>query len=38
MNTDYILTEEETAKVEREVEKERKYLQAVRKALEGIGK
>lgn len=31
MNTDYTLTEEETARVEREVEKERKYLQAVRK-------
>lgn len=34
MNTDYILTEEETAKVEREVEKERKYLQAVRKCTD----
>lgn len=31
MNTDYILTEEETARVEGEVEKERNYLQAVRK-------
>lgn len=39
MNTDYILTEEETAKVEREVEKERKYLQAVRKCTDkGIEK
>lgn len=26
MNTDYTLTEEETARVEREVEKERKIL------------
>lgn len=34
MNTDYILTEEETARVEREVEKERKYLQAVRKCTD----
>lgn len=34
MNTDYTLTEEETAKVEREVEKERKYLQAVRKCTD----
>lgn len=34
MNTDYILTEEETARVEIEVEKERKYLQAVRKCTD----
>lgn len=34
MNTDYTLTEEETARVEREVEKERKYLQAVRKCTD----
>lgn len=34
MNTDYTLTEEETARVEREVEKERKYLQAIRKCTD----
>ena len=34
MNTDYTLTEEETARVEIEVEKERKYLQAVRKCTD----
>lgn len=34
MNTDYILTEEETARVEREVEKERKYLQEVRRCTD----
>nr|DAO05336.1 MAG TPA: hypothetical protein [Bacteriophage sp.] len=34
MNTDYTLTEEETARVEREVEKERNYLQAVRKCTD----
>ena len=34
MNTDYTLTEEETARVEREVEKERRYLQAVRKCTD----
>ena len=34
MNTDYILTEEETARVEGEVEKERNYLQAVRKCTD----
>lgn len=34
MNTDYTLTEEETARVEGEVEKERKYLQAVRKCTD----
>lgn len=34
MNTDYALTEEETARVEGEVEKERNYLQAVRKCTD----
>lgn len=34
MNTDYTLTEEETARVEGEVEKERNYLQAVRKCTD----
>lgn len=34
MNTNYILTEEETARVEGEVEKERNYLQAVRKCTD----
>lgn len=34
MNTDYTLTEEETARIEKEVEKERKYLQAVRKCTD----
>lgn len=34
MNTDYTLTEEETAIVEGEVEKERNYLQAVRKCTD----
>lgn len=34
MNTKYMLTEEETARVEGEVEKERKYLQAVRKCTD----
>ena len=34
MNTKYTLTEEETARVEGEVEKERNYLQAVRKCTD----
>lgn len=34
MNTDYTLTEEETAIVEGEVETERNYLQAVRKCTD----
>lgn len=34
MNTNYTLTEEETARVEGEVEKERNYLQAVRKCTD----
>lgn len=34
MNTDCTLTEEETARVEGEVEKERNYLQAVRKCTD----
>lgn len=34
MNTKYTLTEEETARVEGEVEKERNYLQVVRKCTD----
>lgn len=34
METDYTLTKEETARIEKEVEKERKYLQAIRKCTD----
>lgn len=34
MNTDYTLTEEEMARVEKEVERERKYLHAVHKCTD----